>query len=92
MFVLEDGKMVVAGVTSAGIPGCLANGPAIYASMTSTRARDWFLTSFNDLAGRPYSPEGANRDGDCDVCPGFPPISPAEQEATALLRQQRRAP
>lgn len=74
MFVLRGGKMVVAGVTSAGLPGCLAGGPAIYASVATSGARAWIIEKFNEFTGAQLRP-GQCADcsaGDCDVCPGFP--------------------
>lgn len=74
MFVLRGGKMVVAGVTSAGIPGCLAGGPAIYSSIATSGTRSWLIKTFAEFSGGELQP-GQCTDcspGDCTVCPGFP--------------------
>lgn len=74
MFVLRGNKMVIAGVTSAGLPGCLAGGPAIYSSIANSGARSWIVKTFNEFTGgelRPGQCTNCNP-GDCTVCPGFP--------------------
>lgn len=76
MFVLRGSKMLIAGVTSAGMPGCIASGPAIYSSVATSRARTWITETFAVfMDGRQLTPgdcTSCNSSGDCDVCPGFP--------------------
>lgn len=79
MFILENNKMKVAGVTSAGLPGCLAGGPAIYASLLTTGAKNWLRTSFLAMTRRDYV-DGNGNAGDCTVCPGFPPVSEYDKD------------
>jgi hypothetical protein len=73
MFVMRDNKMVIAGVTSAGVPGCLANGPAIYSSVSHSTGRSWVVSMYaqldpNKAALTPGSCSSCNP-GDCAACP-----------------------
>jgi hypothetical protein len=93
MFVMRGNKMVVAGVTSAGVPGCLANGPAIYSSVATPEATGWIVKTFNELShGEKSLSPGHCTDcspGDCTVCPGFPSTEDednTDQSAPRLLR------
>ena len=62
---------------AAGVPGCLADGPAIYASVATAEAREWVRKTYHELTGggelTPGQCAGCSP-GDCKVCPGFPPF------------------
>lgn len=75
LFLLRGGRMVVAGLTSAGVPGCLAGGPAIYVSVAIASAQSWIKQRFNEFTGGVLNPGQCTdcNPGDCAVCPGFPP-------------------